>query len=128
MESTSTTVGTIDTLATNQICSISSRQAKGRRNMAANVSPASTTKSPIATAGFDQAAPVMVGDREIATPAYPFRREAYAHADDSGVIAAMCVHSCADPTAFPSSPSFRRTLRGHGLAVNLGLSTNLRVN
>ena len=51
----STMVGTIDTLATNQIWSISSRSAKGLPNTAAKVSPAITTKSPMAKAGLDQA-------------------------------------------------------------------------
>jgi hypothetical protein len=37
----------------NQIWSINSRKAKGRRKAAENVSPASTTKSPTAVAGFD---------------------------------------------------------------------------
>lgn len=48
-------VGTIDTRATNQIWLTSSPHAHGGRAIAVNVSPASTTKSPTATAGLDQA-------------------------------------------------------------------------
>ena len=52
----STTVGTTETRATNQICSTSSRQAYGGRSIAAKVSPVRTMKSPTATAGRAQAA------------------------------------------------------------------------
>ena len=45
-------VGTIETLATNQIWSISSRQAKGGRRIAANVSAVRTKKSPTARIGL----------------------------------------------------------------------------
>jgi hypothetical protein len=55
-------VGTIDTRATTQIWSSSSRQANGLRNSAAPASPARTTKSPIAKAGLDQAIPLKVDD------------------------------------------------------------------
>jgi len=41
-------VGTMETRATNQIWSINSRHANGRRNIALHVSPTSTKKSPIA--------------------------------------------------------------------------------
>jgi hypothetical protein len=60
----STSVGTIDTRATNQIWSSSSRHANGGRTMAANVSPTRTTKSPMAKAGLVQAFAVTVDCRE----------------------------------------------------------------
>jgi hypothetical protein len=118
----------MDTLATNQICSISSRHAKGLRNIAAKVSPESTMKSPTARAGLDQAASVMGGTREVAAPAYSFRRAAHTHHDDSGVIAAVREHSSANSTCIPIVVSFGRTLGERGLAVNAGHSTNKTVN
>src|SRR6478609_8762807 len=124
----STRVGTIDTRATNQICSISSRQANGLRTIAANVSPDRTTKSPTARAGFDQAASVMVGNQEIAAPVYSFRRAAHAHHDDSGTIATVREYSSADPTCIPIVVSFRRTVGEGGLAVNACQCANNAVN
>jgi hypothetical protein len=45
-------VGRIDTRATNQVCSISSRHANGGLNMRTNVSMDMAKKSPTARTGF----------------------------------------------------------------------------
>ena len=85
--------------------------------MAAKVSPARTTKSPTASAGFDQAAPVTVDCRWIGTPGYPVRREARTRNDerrDSGAGAALSKHSSTDPTRIPivvkPAPQVKRAL------------------
>ena len=81
-----------------------------------------------ATAGLDQAVPVKVDRRESGTPAYPLRRQAYAHDDDSGVVAALRRHSSTDPNCVPIVVKLRRTLGEHWLAVNACNSANLGVN
>jgi hypothetical protein len=70
----------------------------------------------------------MVGNREIAAPAYSFRRAAHAHHDDCGISAAVREQSPANSTCIPIVVSFGRTLGERGLAVNAWHSTNNAVN
>src|SRR6478735_217726 len=111
---------------------MSSRHAKGRRNNAANVSPASTTKSPIAKAGLVKAVPFTVDPREHPASSQRLRREVHTHdverRGDSDGAAAVRGHSIADNTGIPIVVRLGRTLRERGLAVKANIPPKAHVN